>query len=107
MAPPKDCTHTVYKCLPGSGPAEAAEEENFGPKIQQRDGVRKVEEPLVNLCQPKERGQGTRRGEERRRGMTPDFHGPPGAHRTPRDVRCSSDHWTLPPAEPIPGLAGR
>jgi len=32
----------------------------------------------------------------------PDFQGPPGAHRTPRDVRCSSDRWTLPPAEPIP-----
>ncbi|KAI9073750.1 hypothetical protein K1719_044297 [Acacia pycnantha] len=27
----------------------------------------------------------------------PDFQGPPGAHRTPRDVRCSSSHWTLPP----------
>ncbi|CAN6973610.1 unnamed protein product [Brassica rapa subsp. trilocularis] len=21
-------------------------------------------------------------------------------HRTPRDVRCSSSRWTLPPAEP-------
>ncbi|KAI3486389.1 hypothetical protein L1887_50112 [Cichorium endivia] len=25
--------------------------------------------------------------------------GPPGAHRTPRDVRCSSSRWTLPPTE--------
>ncbi|CAF2043597.1 unnamed protein product [Brassica napus] len=24
-------------------------------------------------------------------------------HRTPRDVRCSSSRWTLPPAEPFPG----
>ncbi|CAF2086182.1 unnamed protein product [Brassica napus] len=24
-------------------------------------------------------------------------------HRTPRDVRCSSSCWTLPPAEPFPG----
>ncbi|KAL2454332.1 Uncharacterized protein Adt_48176 [Abeliophyllum distichum] len=30
------------------------------------------------------------------------FKGPPGAHRTPRDVRCSSSRWTLPPAEPFP-----
>ncbi|KAK8590442.1 hypothetical protein V6N13_057335 [Hibiscus sabdariffa] len=29
------------------------------------------------------------------------------AHRTPRDVRCSSGRWTLPPAEPFPGWAGR
>jgi len=36
----------------------------------------------------------------------PDFQGPPGAHRTPRDVRCSSSRWTLPPAEPFPGWAG-
>ncbi|PHT25568.1 hypothetical protein CQW23_34807 [Capsicum baccatum] len=36
----------------------------------------------------------------------PDFQGPPGAHQTPRDVRCSSSRWTLPPAEPIPGWAG-
>ncbi|KAK7299714.1 hypothetical protein VNO77_45330 [Canavalia gladiata] len=35
----------------------------------------------------------------------PDFQGPPGAHRTPRDVRCSSSRWTLPPAEPFPGSA--
>ncbi|KAK8476320.1 hypothetical protein V6N13_109906, partial [Hibiscus sabdariffa] len=35
------------------------------------------------------------------------FKGPPGAHRTPRDVRCSSGRWTLPPAEPFPGWAGR
>ncbi|KAK7285932.1 hypothetical protein RJT34_20724 [Clitoria ternatea] len=34
-----------------------------------------------------------------------DFQGPPGAHRTPRDVRCSSSRWTLPPAEPFPGSA--
>ncbi|KAK0594424.1 hypothetical protein LWI29_009762 [Acer saccharum] len=34
------------------------------------------------------------------------FQGPPGAHRTPRDVRCSSSRWTLPPAEPFPGWAG-
>ncbi|KAI3487377.1 hypothetical protein L1887_48715 [Cichorium endivia] len=27
------------------------------------------------------------------------FKGPPGAHRTPRDVRCSSSRWTLPPTE--------
>ena len=45
MAPLQFCTRTVYKRLPGSGPAEAAEEEGFGPEIQQRDGVRKVEEP--------------------------------------------------------------
>ncbi|CAN6973712.1 unnamed protein product [Brassica rapa subsp. trilocularis] len=25
-------------------------------------------------------------------------------HRTPRDVRCSSSRWTLPPAEPFPGF---
>ncbi|KAI3492396.1 hypothetical protein L1887_43156 [Cichorium endivia] len=24
-----------------------------------------------------------------------NFQGPPGAHRTPRDVRCSSSRWTL------------
>ncbi|KAK8684312.1 hypothetical protein V6N13_040342 [Hibiscus sabdariffa] len=35
----------------------------------------------------------------------PDFQGPPGAHRTPRDVRCSSGRWTLPPAELFPGWA--
>ncbi|CAL8988969.1 unnamed protein product [Prunus brigantina] len=35
----------------------------------------------------------------------PDFQGSPGAHRTPRDVRCSSGRWTLPPAEPFPGSA--
>ncbi|CAN6967584.1 unnamed protein product, partial [Brassica rapa subsp. trilocularis] len=29
---------------------------------------------------------------------------PPGMHRTPRDVRCSSSRWTLPPAEPFPGF---
>ncbi|KAL0361057.1 UNVERIFIED_CONTAM: hypothetical protein Sradi_3790200 [Sesamum radiatum] len=28
------------------------------------------------------------------------------AHRTPRDVRCSSSRWTLPPAEPFPRWAG-
>ena len=48
------CTRTVYKRLPSSSPAEAAEEEGFGPEIQQRDGVRMVEEPPVNLCQPKQ-----------------------------------------------------
>ncbi|KAK8670558.1 hypothetical protein V6N13_037176 [Hibiscus sabdariffa] len=37
----------------------------------------------------------------------PDFQGPLVAHRTPRDVRCSSGRWTLPPAEPFPGWAGR
>ncbi|CAN7022444.1 unnamed protein product [Brassica rapa subsp. trilocularis] len=31
---------------------------------------------------------------------------PPGMHRTPRDVRCSSSRWTLHPAEPFPGWAG-
>ncbi|KAK8523963.1 hypothetical protein V6N13_105177 [Hibiscus sabdariffa] len=30
------------------------------------------------------------------------FKGRRGAHRTPRDVRCSSGRWTLPPAEPFP-----
>ncbi|KAI3663061.1 hypothetical protein L6452_46508 [Arctium lappa] len=35
----------------------------------------------------------------------PDFQGPPGAHRTPRDVRCTSSRWTLPPTESIPGSA--
>ncbi|PHT27376.1 hypothetical protein CQW23_33017 [Capsicum baccatum] len=35
----------------------------------------------------------------------PDFQGSLGAHRTPRDVRCSSSRWTLPPAELIPGYA--
>ncbi|KAK8498605.1 hypothetical protein V6N13_070219 [Hibiscus sabdariffa] len=42
-----------------------------------------------------------------RHSVPPDFQGPPGAHRTPRDVRCSSGRWTLPPAEPFPGWAGR
>nr|TKR79115.1 senescence-associated protein [Populus alba] len=36
----------------------------------------------------------------------PDFQGPPGAHRTPRDVRCSSSRWTLPPTKSFPGWAG-
>ena len=58
--------HVRCKRLPGSGPAEAAEEEGFGPEIQQRDGVRKVEEPLVNLCQPKQGAKAL--GEERRGG---------------------------------------
>ncbi|CAF2043691.1 unnamed protein product [Brassica napus] len=36
--------------------------------------------------------------------------GPPvfkgrGNARTPRDVRCSSSRWTLPPAEPFPGTS--
>ncbi|CAF2086645.1 unnamed protein product [Brassica napus] len=34
------------------------------------------------------------------------FSRAPGMHRTPRDVRCSSSRWTLPPAEPFPGWAG-
>ncbi|KAI3477463.1 hypothetical protein L1887_60833 [Cichorium endivia] len=34
-----------------------------------------------------------------RHSVPPDFQGPPGAHRTPRDVRCSSSRWTLPPTE--------
>ena len=46
MAPPQFYTRTVYERPPGSGPAEAAEEEDSGPEIQQRDGVRMVEEPL-------------------------------------------------------------
>ena len=66
MAPPQFCTCTVYKRLLGSGPAEAAEEESFGPEIQQRDGVRMVEEPLVYLCQPKQGAKA--QGEERRGG---------------------------------------
>ncbi|KAI3663268.1 hypothetical protein L6452_46177 [Arctium lappa] len=41
-----------------------------------------------------------------RHSAPPDFQGPPGAHRTPRDVRCSSSRWTLPPTESIPGWAG-
>ncbi|KAI3482883.1 hypothetical protein L1887_54248 [Cichorium endivia] len=39
------------------------------------------------------------------RGRHSDFQGPPGAHRTPRDVRCSSSRWTLPPTESFPGSA--
>ncbi|WOG95152.1 hypothetical protein DCAR_0414455 [Daucus carota subsp. sativus] len=35
----------------------------------------------------------------------PCLHWPPGAHRTPRDVRCSTSRWTLPPAKPFPGWA--
>ncbi|KAI3485110.1 hypothetical protein L1887_51701 [Cichorium endivia] len=34
------------------------------------------------------------------------FKGRRGAHRTPRDVRCSSSRWTLPPTESFPGWAG-
>ncbi|CAF2086793.1 unnamed protein product [Brassica napus] len=30
-----------------------------------------------------------------------------GNARTPRDVRCSSSRWTLPPAEPFPGGQAR
>ncbi|KAI3679803.1 hypothetical protein L2E82_51000 [Cichorium intybus] len=41
-----------------------------------------------------------------RHSAPPDFQGPPGAHRTPRDVRCSSSRWTLPPTESFPGWAG-
>ncbi|KAI3779969.1 hypothetical protein L2E82_09739 [Cichorium intybus] len=37
----------------------------------------------------------------------PDFQGPPEAHRTPRDVRCSSSRWTLPPTESFPGLGAQ
>ncbi|KAI3485488.1 hypothetical protein L1887_51169 [Cichorium endivia] len=33
------------------------------------------------------------------------FKGRRGAHRTPRDVRCSSSRWTLPPTESFPGSA--
>ncbi|CAN7092441.1 unnamed protein product [Brassica rapa subsp. narinosa] len=33
------------------------------------------------------------------------FKGHRGIHRTPRDVRCSSSRWTLPPAEQFPGWA--
>ncbi|CAN6967494.1 unnamed protein product, partial [Brassica rapa subsp. trilocularis] len=42
----------------------------------------------------------------KRRGCYPasDSRRPPGMHRTPRDVRCSSSRWTLPPAEPFPGF---
>ena len=68
MAPPQFYTYTVYKRLPGSSPAEAAEEEDYGPEIQQCDGVRMVEEPTVNLCQPKQGAKALgeeRRGEER------------------------------------------
>ena len=71
MTPPKDCTHTVYKRLPGSGPAEAAEEEDSGPEIQQRDGVRMVEEPLDPQSHQASSKQGEPRqgrGEERRGG---------------------------------------
>ncbi|KAI3662665.1 hypothetical protein L6452_47028 [Arctium lappa] len=39
-------------------------------------------------------------------GPTWIFKGRRGAHRTPRDVRCSSSRWTLPPTESIPGWAG-
>ena len=56
----------MYRRPPGSGPAEAAEEEDFGPEIQQRDGVRMVEEPQVNLCQPKHGAKAL--GDERRGG---------------------------------------
>uniref|UniRef100_A0A6N2MPE0 Senescence-associated protein n=1 Tax=Salix viminalis TaxID=40686 RepID=A0A6N2MPE0_SALVM len=31
------------------------------------------------------------------------FKGRRGAHRTPRDVRCSSSRWTLPPTKSFPG----
>ncbi|KAJ3668703.1 hypothetical protein LUZ60_017842 [Juncus effusus] len=34
------------------------------------------------------------------------FKGRRGRTATPRDVRCSSGRWTLPPAEPFPGWAG-
>ena len=61
MAPPQFCTRTVYKRLPGSGPAEAVEEEGFRLEMQQRDGVRKVEEPLTPYASSK---QWSIRGEE-------------------------------------------
>ena len=66
MAPPQFCTRTVYKRLPGSGPAEAVEEEGFGPEIPQRDDVRKVEEPLTSYASSKqwEPRQWEERGEE-------------------------------------------
>ena len=59
-------THTVYKRLPRSSPAEAAEEESFEPEIHRRNGDRMVEEPQVNLCQPKHGAKAL--GEERRGG---------------------------------------
>ena len=67
MAPPQFCTRSVYKRLPVSGPAEAAEEDDFGPEIQQRDIVRKVEEPLTPYASSKQwepRQWEERRGEE-------------------------------------------
>ena len=35
-----------------------------------------------------------------------DFHRLPGVHQTLLDVRCFSNHWTLPSGEPFPGWAG-
>ena len=72
MAPSQFCTRTVYKRPPGYGPAEAAEEEGSGLEIQERDGVRMVEEPLepqVYQCQLQTRGTKARerRGEDGRR----------------------------------------
>ena len=71
----------MYKRLPGSGPAEPAEEECFGLEIQQRDGVQMVEEPPVNLCQPKQGAKALgeeRRGEERRNSDVVVCYPPPG-----------------------------
>ena len=61
----------VYERPPGSGPAETAEEEDFGPEIQQPDGVRMVEEPLDPQPHKASFKQGEprqERGEERRGG---------------------------------------
>ena len=32
----------------------------------------------------------------------PDFQGPSGAHRTPQEVWCFTDHWTISPGNQIP-----
>ena len=71
MAPPQFYTRTVYERPPGSGPAETAEEEDSGPEIQQRDGIRMVEEPLDPQYHKANSKQGEPRqgrGEERRGG---------------------------------------
>ena len=71
MAPPQFYTRTVYEHPLGSGPTEAAEEEDSGPEIQQRDGVRMVEEPLdpqPHNASSKEGEPRQGRGEERRGG---------------------------------------
>ena len=64
-------TRMVYERPPGSGPAEAAEEEDSGPEIQQCDDVRMVEEPLDAQSHKASSKQGEPRqgrGEERRGG---------------------------------------